>query len=66
MSYHWPGILNIMYFGGTLIAIKKVNGCGWTYAYVNLGSSRILTIQKYDRLSTRDYHQKLTDTFKEE
>ncbi|MDQ4441661.1 hypothetical protein QCH68_29035, partial [Bacillus cereus] len=28
VSYHWPGIINIMYFGGTLIAIKKVNGCG--------------------------------------
>ena len=66
VSYHRPVILNIMSLWGTLIAIKKVNGCGWTYAYVNLGSSRILTIQKYDRLSTRDYHQKLTDTFKEE
>ena len=54
VSYHWPGILNIMYFGGTLIAIKKVNGCGWTYAYVNLGSPRILTIQKHVRFSTRD------------
>ena len=66
VSYHGTEILNIMSLWGTLIAIKKVNGCGWTYAYVNLGSSRILTIQKYDRLSTRDYHQKLTDTFMEE
>jgi hypothetical protein len=48
-----------------LIAIKKINGCGWTYAYVNLGCSRILTIQKNDRLSNRDYQQKLTDTFME-
>ena len=63
---HRPGILNIMSLWGTLIAIKKVNGCGWTYAYVNLGCSRILTIQKNDRLSNRDYHQKLTDTFMEE
>ena len=66
VSYHWPGIINIMSLLWTLIAIKKVNGCGWTYAYVNLGSSRILTIQKHDRLSTSYYHQKLTDTFKEE
>ena len=54
VSYHWPGIINIMSLWGTLIAIKKVNGCGWTYAYVNLGSSRILTIQKHVRFSTRD------------
>ena len=43
VSYHCPGILN-MSLWKTLIAIKKVKGCGWTYAYVNLGSSRILTI----------------------
>lgn len=28
VSYHWPGILNIMSLCGTLIAIKKVNGYG--------------------------------------
>ena len=56
VSYHGTEILNIMSLWGTLIAIKKVNGCGWTYAYVNLGSPRILTIQKHVRLSTRDYH----------
>ena len=54
VSYHGTEILNIMSLWGTLIAIKKVNGCGWTYAYVNLGSSRILTIQKHVRFSTRD------------
>ena len=32
VSYHWPGIINIMSLLWTLIAIKKVNGCGWTYA----------------------------------
>ena len=44
VSYHGTEILNIMFLWENLIAIKKVNGCGWTYAYVNLGSSRILTI----------------------
>ena len=66
VSYHRPGILNIMSLWKTLIAIKKVKGCGWTYAYVNLGSSRILTIQKHDRTSARGYHQKLTNTSTEE
>ena len=58
VSYHGTEILNIMSLWGNLIAIKKVNGCGWTYAYVNLGSSRILTIQKHDRPSAKGYHQK--------
>ena len=58
VSYHGTEILNIMSLWKTLIAIKKVNGCGWTYAYVNLGSSRILTIQKHDRPSAKGYHQK--------
>ena len=58
VSYHWPGIINIMSLLWTLIAIKKVNGCGWTYAYVNLGSPRTLSIQKHVRPSAKGYHKK--------
>jgi vomeronasal 2 receptor len=58
VSYHWPGILNIMFLWGILIAIKKVNGCVWTYAYVNLSNPRILTIQKHVRPFAKGYHQK--------